>query len=76
MHLLPDRQLFAAAARENPQLQEALHGLGGRQSLDLAAGEHTLTAGVAPAGDEEEIRWTVGIGNAADFQWIPDALIY
>ena len=44
--------------------------------LDLAAGEHTLTAGVAPAGDEEEIRWTVGIGNAADFQWIPDALIY
>lgn len=44
--------------------------------LDLAAGEHTLTAGVAPAGDEEEIRWTVGIGDAADFQWIPDALIY
>ena len=43
--------------------------------LELAAGEHILTAGVAPAGDEELIRWTVGIGDAADFQWIPDALI-
>lgn len=43
--------------------------------LELAAGEHTLTAGVAPAGDEERIEWTVGIGDASDFQWIPEAMI-
>ena len=43
--------------------------------LELEAGEHELLAGVAPAGNESEIRWTVGIGDAGDFQWIPEALI-
>lgn len=43
--------------------------------LELAAGEHELIAGVAPAGDEARIEWTIGIGRADNFQWIPDALI-
>ncbi len=44
--------------------------------LDLKAGEHEFLVGVAPFADERLITWTIGVGDAKDMQWIPDALVY
>ena len=43
--------------------------------MDLAAGEHDLIVGVAPFAHEEKIAWTIGVGDAADHQWLPDAFV-
>ncbi len=39
----------------------------------LAAGKHELLVAVAPYADEAEIRWTLGIGDFVDGQWVADA---
>ncbi len=41
--------------------------------LTLARGTHELLVAVAPVGDEPEITWTMGVGDAADCQWVADA---
>ena len=41
--------------------------------LELEAGVHQLQVAVAPAAGEPEIRWVLGVGDAMDWQWLPDA---
>lgn len=63
-----------AFGREGGRMAPSFHRCPPNQYKDmfLEAGEHELTAGVAPLGKESEIYWVMGIGNKSDFQWLPD----
>ncbi len=64
-----------AFGREGGRCAPSFHRLPPNQfkNMELAAGEHELLAGIAPIGDEPEIKWNMGIGAIEDFQWLPNA---
>jgi ADP-ribosylglycohydrolase len=43
------------------------------EKINLTAGAHDLVAAVKRPADGKDAQWVVGIGNASNHQWIPDA---
>lgn len=41
--------------------------------MDLKAGQHEFLVGIAPVGNEQEISWVIGVGDAETKQWLPNA---
>lgn len=41
--------------------------------MELEAGKHEFLAGIAPADNEKEISWVIGVSDAETHQWLPNA---
>ena len=41
--------------------------------MELKAGKHEFLVGIAPADNEKEISWVIGVGDAETKQWLPNA---
>ena len=59
--------------RESGRMAPSFHRAPVNQFSDvkLEAGKHELLVGVAPANDEKEIKWVIGIGDTKNKQWLP-----
>ena len=58
--------------RESGRMAPSFHRAPVNQFTDteLEAGKHELLVGVAPANNEKEIKWVIGIGDAKTKQWL------
>jgi ADP-ribosylglycohydrolase len=66
-----------AFGRECGRMLPSFHRLPINQfkDMELSAGTHELVIGIHPNKNEQEMLWVVGIGDKADFQWIPRAFL-
>ena len=66
-----------AFGRECGRMLPSFHRLPVNQfkDMELSAGTHELVVGIRPNENEREMLWVVGIGDRADFQWIPHAFL-
>ena len=66
-----------AFGRECGRMLPSFHRLPINQfkDMELSAGTHELVVGIHPNKNEQEMSWVVGVGDRADFQWIPRAFL-
>lgn len=66
-----------AFGRECGRMLPSFHRLPINQfkDMELSAGTHELVVGIHPNKNEQEMLWVVGVGDRADFQWIPRAFL-
>ncbi len=64
-------------ARECGRMAPSFHRapVNQRQKIKLDAGKHTMTVGLMTVSDNDMIRWVMGLGNAANGQWILNPFI-
>jgi ADP-ribosylglycohydrolase len=62
-------------SRESRSMAPSFHRTRDVKQVDLAAGQHTLTAIVKRPKERTEAEWVVGIGDPKSQQWLPDALL-
>jgi len=66
-----------AFGREGGRMAPSFHRVPVNQqtALELDAGEHEITAGIAPSSGKEKIEWVIGVGDAKTNQWLNDIFI-
>lgn len=64
-----------AFGREGGRMAPSFHRcpINQYKTIELEAGKHEITAGIAPVGNEKEITWVIGVGDEASKQWLHDA---
>lgn len=69
---IDDKYIFG---RENGRMAPSFHRAPLNQfaDMELEAGKHEFLVGIAPANEEKEIKWVIGVGDAKTHQWLPNA---